>query len=171
MTRSPGPAGRRDGSTQLADQTFVSLVTYRRSGEGVATPVWVVGDGGSLLVSTPAGSGKVRRLQRDPSVSLVPCGRSGAVDPGHAPVHGTAAVHADEAMLVRAGDLLLAKYGWEYRSIMAMEQLGRRDPGRVVLRLSIRPHADGDGGRGSEDLTGRGPASPTAGAAQGRPPS
>lgn len=39
----------------LADEAFVSLTTFRRSGEGVATPVWVIADpdGDGLVVMTP----------------------------------------------------------------------------------------------------------------------
>ena len=142
MTAATGPAAPL---LRLGDHPFVSLVTYRASGEAVATPVWVVRDGDSLLVSTPAASGKVRRLGRNPSVSLVPCGRFGAVERTDEPVHGTATIHTDPATVTGAAALLLRKYGWEYRSIMAMEQLGGRDPRRVVLRITGltsagRPH-------------------------------
>jgi len=37
----------------MADARFVSLTTFRRSGEPVSTPVWVGRDGGSLVVLTP----------------------------------------------------------------------------------------------------------------------
>ena len=63
----------------LAEQRFVLLTTYRRSGEAVSTPVWVAREGDALVVLTPARSGKAKRLRRDPRVQVQPCGRFGKV--------------------------------------------------------------------------------------------
>jgi len=56
----------------LADESFVSLTTFRRSGEGVATTVWVTADpdGDGLVVMTIDGSGKVKRVRGNPRVTL-----------------------------------------------------------------------------------------------------
>ena len=69
-----------DVSTTLADEEFISLTTFRKSGVGVPTTVWVGRDGDALLVTTPRGSGKVKRLRRDPRVELSPSSRLGNVD-------------------------------------------------------------------------------------------
>ena len=61
----------------MADERFVSLTTFRRSGEAVSTPVWVARDGNALVVLTPAASGTVRRLRHDPRVEVRPCQGSG----------------------------------------------------------------------------------------------
>jgi PPOX class probable F420-dependent enzyme len=74
----------------LADHRFVSLTTFRCSGAPVSTPVWVGRDGESLVVLTPVGSGKVKRLRSDPRVELRPCGRFGGVADGATAVRGTA---------------------------------------------------------------------------------
>ncbi len=45
---------------------FVRLTTFRRTGEAVPTPVWIVPDDDDpavLWVTSPAGIGKVRRLR------------------------------------------------------------------------------------------------------------
>ncbi|MDT7579905.1 MAG: uncharacterized protein QOK35_1169, partial [Pseudonocardiales bacterium] len=47
---------------EMADEQFVSLSTFRRSGAPVATPVWIARDGDALVVTTIADSGKVKRL-------------------------------------------------------------------------------------------------------------
>lgn len=123
----------------LAPHRFVSLTTFRRSGEPVATPVWVVGDGADLLVLTPAGTGKLRRLRRDPRVEVRPCTRQGRVHT-HAPVAaGHAEVVTDPAAVDSVRERLHAKYGREYTIFMAVEKLARRgaSPERVVIR--IRP--------------------------------
>src|SRR5215218_1336099 len=52
---------------------YLSLTSFRRDGTGVATPVWFVEAGGRLLVETDASSYKVRRIRRDPRVTVAPC--------------------------------------------------------------------------------------------------
>ena len=66
----------------LGDEEFLSLTTFRRSGERVSTPMWVARDGDALLMFTPTTSGKVKRLRNDPCVELRPCGRFGRVEDG-----------------------------------------------------------------------------------------
>jgi PPOX class probable F420-dependent enzyme len=117
----------------LGDERFVSLTTYRRTGVPVSTPVWVARDGDDLLVTTPAGSGKVKRLRHTTRVELVPCSRSGKVDPGATPVAAVATLGEPDRPAV-----FRAKYGLEYRVFMLVERIvakGNRD--RVLVR--IRP--------------------------------
>ena len=56
---------------------YLSLTSFRRDGTGVATPVWFVEAGGRLLVETDAASYKVRRIRRDPRVTIAPCTATG----------------------------------------------------------------------------------------------
>jgi PPOX class probable F420-dependent enzyme len=121
----------------LGSERFVSLTTFRRSGEGVSTPVWVARDGDALVVTTPEGSGKVKRLRHTPRVELRPCSRTGRVDDAVAPLVASAEILSDEASGHRLTDLIRRKYGLEYRIVMGIERLsrsGRRR--RVLLRIS-----------------------------------
>jgi hypothetical protein len=56
----------------LAGEQFVSVTTFRRDGTPVPTPVWIAQDGDALVVTTPAGTGKVKRLRHDPRVEPAP---------------------------------------------------------------------------------------------------
>ena len=56
---------------------YLSLTSFRRDGTGVATPVWFVETDGRLLVETDAASYKVRRIRRDPRVTIAPCTATG----------------------------------------------------------------------------------------------
>jgi uncharacterized protein len=114
----------------LADARFVSLTTFRRSGEPVSTPVWIGRDGGALVVLTPAGSGKVKRLRDDPRVELRPCGRFGAVPDGVEPVVGTAELREDPADVERAHDTIRRTYPLESRLVLGIERLVERLRGR-----------------------------------------
>ena len=127
-----------DELLDLADERFVSLTTFRRSGEPVSTPVWIARDGDALVVLTPSGSGKVRRLRHDPRVELRPCGRFGQVADGAATVHATAQVDEDDrparAAIARA-------YPVESRLVLGIERVARlvrRQPPapRLTLRLT-----------------------------------
>lgn len=124
---------------ELAAARFVSLTTYRRNGEPVPTPVWIAADDHGLLVLTPVGSGKVKRLRRDPRVQLVPCGRFGKVRPGAPVASGRAEVVEDPAAAAQA---IAAKYPVEHRVVLGIERLvqrlRRRDHvERLTLRISL----------------------------------
>ncbi|MEJ2870921.1 PPOX class F420-dependent oxidoreductase [Actinomycetospora sp. OC33-EN08] len=127
----------------LGDQRFVSLTTFRRSGDPVATPVWVARDGDGLVVYTTAESGKVKRLRNDAHVELRACDRRGRVAPGTPTVEATAVVDDSEGAVADAEGLLKAKYGWEFGGIRLLQTaeraLRRGGPPRerVVLRLTV----------------------------------
>jgi PPOX class probable F420-dependent enzyme len=114
----------------LADARFVSLTTFRRSGEPVSTPVWVGRDGASLVVLTPSGSGKVKRLRHDPRVEVRPCGRFGKVEDGVQPVAGTAQVREAAAEVARARATIRRTYPIESRLVLGIERLIERLRGR-----------------------------------------
>ena len=121
----------------LGDERFVSLTTFRRSGERVSTPVWVARDGDALVVTTPEASGKVKRLCNDPRVELRPCGRMGRVEEGVEPVAGVAEVLTDERSRERLTGIIRRKYGLEYRIVMGIERLGGSgQDNRVILRIT-----------------------------------
>ena len=56
---------------------YLSITSYKRDGQAVATPVWFVQRDGRLLVQTDAASGKVKRIRRDPQVRVAICTASG----------------------------------------------------------------------------------------------
>jgi PPOX class probable F420-dependent enzyme len=122
----------------LADARFVSLTTFRRSGEPVSTPVWVGRDGASLVVLTPAGSGKVRRLRRDPRVEVRPCGRFGKVADGVQPVAGTAELREQPVDVDRARTTIRRTYPLESRLVLGIERLAEKLRGRPrTVRLAL----------------------------------
>jgi uncharacterized protein len=114
----------------LADARFVSLTTFRRSGEPVSTPVWIGRDGGALVVLTPAGSGKVRRLRHDPRVEIRPCGRFGKVPDGVQPVAATAELRETPADVEQARATIRRTYPLESRIVLGIERLAERLRGR-----------------------------------------
>ena len=121
----------------LGDEKFVSLTTFRRSGVGVATPVWIGRDGDTLVVTTPSGSGKVKRLRNDSRVELRPCSRRGTVADGAPTVTAVAELVEGPDAMRRLDQVLKPKYGLEYLVVMTIEKVMRRGrTDRVMLRIT-----------------------------------
>ena len=77
----------------IADEKYVSCITFRANGKGVETPVWIAALGdGTAGFTTEATSGKAKRLANDPRVTLQPCDMRGRLKPGTQPVAATARV-------------------------------------------------------------------------------
>jgi uncharacterized protein len=54
-------------------QKYISMKTFRKNGDGVATPVWFGEEGDRLYVMTRSDMGKVKRIRNNPEVRLAPC--------------------------------------------------------------------------------------------------
>ena len=121
----------------LGEEQFLSLTTFRKSGERVSTPMWVAREGDALIMFTPQASGKVKRLRNSPRVELRPCNRMGRVKDGVEPVAGVAEVLTDEVSLEHATGMLRRKYGLGYRVVMGIERLIKfGQEKRVILRIA-----------------------------------
>lgn len=136
MTPALLAAGRR---------RYVSLTTFRRSGAGVATTVWIAPLGDALIVTTGAETGKVKRLRRDPRVELRESTVRGRVRPGAPAVHAQAEIVRDPAEQERLTRALAAKYGVLFRLVQSVERLAASFgyAGNVVLRITDTALAEG----------------------------
>ena len=63
----------------IQGQKYISLTTFRKTGAGVATPVWFGEDDGKLYVMTISKMGKVKRVRNNPQVQVAPCTIRGKV--------------------------------------------------------------------------------------------
>ena len=122
----------------LGDEKFVSLTTFKRNGDTVASPMWIVRDGERLSVWTPAGAWKVKRIGRNPRITLTACGRTGKVRAGQPAFGGTAEVITDPAEVARTESLVKRKYGLEFWVVTLVETIAARGrKPRVVLRITL----------------------------------
>ena len=139
--QTAGETGRLmtdDAAAQWGAEKFVSLTTFKRNGDAVAAPMWIVADGARLSVWTPADSWKVKRVRRDPRVTLVACGRTGKVAPGQPVAAGTAEVVTDPGEVARVESLVKRKYGLEFRVVTLIETIAARGrKPRFVLRITL----------------------------------
>jgi uncharacterized protein len=64
---------------EIRGQKYISLITFRKRGAAVATPVWFGEQDGKLCVMTRSDSGKYKRIQNNPRVLIAPCTVRGKV--------------------------------------------------------------------------------------------
>ncbi len=124
-------------------EKYVSLVTFRRSGEPVATPVWFADLGGTFGVITETNVGKVKRIRNNPRVTVTPCDMRGQHLDGAATLSATASIVAgDEALRVRRA--IRRKYPLAYRALSVLWITGellerlRRHPREAEVAIVFR---------------------------------
>src|SRR4051794_10077287 len=58
---------------EALDGKYALLVTFRRNGRAIPTPIWFGLNGENLYVRTEADSAKVKRIRRNADVLVAPC--------------------------------------------------------------------------------------------------
>jgi uncharacterized protein len=89
--------------------TYVLLVTYKRDGTPIPSPVWFARDGETLFVWTEVNAFKAKRLRNDPRALLAPCTSRGV--PTGDPIAATGRVLTDDAERRRAASVIRSQWG------------------------------------------------------------
>ncbi|SMH71407.1 PPOX class F420-dependent oxidoreductase [Candidatus Nitrosotalea okcheonensis] len=97
-----------DKITPFLDAKYINLETYRSNNQAVKTPVWFVIDDGIIYVATPPTTGKVKRLNCNKNVRIVPSDMKG--NPRGEWIDATA-YFANESESMQAIKLRKKKYG------------------------------------------------------------
>lgn len=63
--------------TILEQHQYANLITFRKNGNAIPTPVWFAELDGRVYVMTTAEAGKTKRIRNNGSVELGPCDRAG----------------------------------------------------------------------------------------------
>lgn len=95
---------------EIASHQYVSLTTFRRTGEPVATPMWVARSKDDVVVISVDDVGKTKRLAHTSRVELRPCDVRGRVTSGAPVWHGTAQVVRGRDELDEVRRAMSAKY-------------------------------------------------------------
>ena len=115
----------------LATEKTISVATFRRSGEKVATPVWVVPvDGDRVGFWTSSTSGKAKRLKNNPAVEITPCNQRGAVSAGAVTTAGTAELVTSGPEFDAVQAAVKAKYGFQVPMSKFFNTIGAKFKGR-----------------------------------------
>lgn len=119
---------------RLSTGKYLLVTTYRRNGNAVPTPVWVVRDGDALGIWTAADTGKVKRIRSDPKVSLTACDSRGK--PSGPTVQGRAEI-LDEADSERYRAAIARKYRLAGRMVLLGSQIRRGRKGTLSIRITL----------------------------------
>ena len=96
----------------IGDEKYMAFTTFRRSGEAVSTPTWVVPvSDGRIGFWTAMGTGKTKRLRHDPRVTVQPCDVRGRPREGSPVVAGTAEMVQSGRLFDEVHAKVRAKYG------------------------------------------------------------
>jgi len=113
----------------LQNQKYVSLATFRRSGQEVRTPVWFAARAGKLYVMTRSDSGKFKRIRNQPQVRLAACTVRGKITDawidGQARILGRAEEGIARQALARKYFLMRFPFLWSRKN--------------VFLEITLRP--------------------------------
>jgi len=124
------------------DARYVSLTTFRKNGDAVPVPVWVVTLADGRAGFTTAGSsGKVKRIRNRADVTLQPCDMRGNVA-DDAPITTATAVIAerDSPDFLAVIGALRKKYGVQYWFLDVgnwFKNLIGRTPDTVAVVLTL----------------------------------
>jgi PPOX class probable F420-dependent enzyme len=113
----------------LDEAKYVSFTTYKKNGDPVSLPVWVVPFDGGYAFTTDLNSHKVRRVRNDARATLRVCDMRGRVADG-AVTHTGAAVILPDADVARVTSLVKKKYriGW---ALLGAMDLWRKITGKA----------------------------------------
>ena len=110
---------------QLSAEKYLAFTTFRRSGEPVTTPVWVVPvSDGRLGFWTAMGTGKTKRLRHAPRVRVEPCDARGRTQEATSPVDGQAEMVRSGAFFDEVQGRVREKYGWMTTVTRLLARLG-----------------------------------------------
>ena len=110
---------------------YVSLVTFRKSGTEVATPVWAAYENGAYYIFSAGSAGKVKRLRNSDQAKLAKCDlRGNLLGEWH---EARAWILEDDEQIALALKALRDKYGFT----MWITDLGAKLTGRFKKRAYL----------------------------------
>ena len=118
-----------------ATEPYVSMVTFRRSGAEVATPVWIAELAGRYYLFSEARAGKVKRIKNNPRTKLAACNYRGKVSSPW--LEATSRVVSDADLIANARQALRKKYGWQVRLGDFLATLSGRINRRAYIEISL----------------------------------
>jgi PPOX class probable F420-dependent enzyme len=129
---------------------YAAFTSFRRDGSPKSTPVWIAPiSGGRAGFTTEGDSYKVKRIGRNPEVTLRACNVRGTVVEGSPVIHGRAEFVSGPAA-AEVEQAIKAKYGWQYRLISLGDTVRsfftRRPipPAAVIVHFAEADPGDGD---------------------------
>lgn len=125
-------------TNDLGYAKYISVTTFRRNGDPVATPVWTVPINDKIYVSTGSLSGKVKRLRGNDHATVALCDMAGK---NVGPQHKATARLVPYADKPEVHELMLRKYGVQQRLVEMLDKARNRTKwpvgDRVLIELTV----------------------------------
>jgi uncharacterized protein len=122
-------------ATDLDDAQYINLMSFKRDGGGVETPVWAAPLDGKLTVFTAGNSFKVKRIGRNPAVRVARCDvRGKLLGPWR---EGTSTIVTDPAQIARIEAAMIRKYGFLMRMTNLFATIAGRVKKRAYLEIAL----------------------------------
>lgn len=118
---------------ELGKGKYISLETFRKNGQGVKTPVWVIGEGDKLYVWTQGDAWKTKRIRNNSQVKLAKSDVRGNVEGEWISAQAQVLDNPDDDK--RMQKRLAAKYGLFFRIFQLMGRFRTGGGDRVVIEI------------------------------------
>jgi len=125
-----------DKPFNVAQATYVNLVTFRKTGAEVRTPVWIAPLDGKHYVFSESKAGKVKRINNNPSVKIALCDMKGKLL-GDDWIDGRAAIIDDAKLINAVNGSFTRKYGLIMRATNFLARLTGRYDKRAILEITL----------------------------------
>ena len=122
-------------SISLKTARYLSLATFRKSGEAVATPVWFAERNAAFYVFSAGNVGKVKRLRNSSRARVAPCDMRGGL---LGEWQDAKAVLLSDKIEIKAAHVALCdKYGWQMHALDFFSRLGGKINQREFIRIEL----------------------------------
>lgn len=118
-----------------ATSPYVSLITYRKTGAEIKTPVWIAKNNEVYYVFSEAKAGKVKRIKNSGAIKIAECDARGKLSSDW--VSGTAEIINDEKEIDDMYKAFNQKYGWQTRSLNFIAKLTGRFRKRAIIKITL----------------------------------
>jgi PPOX class probable F420-dependent enzyme len=135
------------GFESLRGHKYCLLITFRKSGEPIPTPVWFGLADGKAYIGSDAAGAKVKRIRSNPRVHIAPCTLRGK--PLGAAVEGRARILAPEEW-ERAEQAIAANTGLSRKLLVGVGNRVEVD----VVRIEVESPTDADHRRAGDERAG-----------------
>jgi PPOX class probable F420-dependent enzyme len=128
-------AGETMGDERLApfaNQKYLSVESYRKTGAAVATAVWFAEAEGVIYIYSLSTAGKVKRIRNNPRVRIAPCDIRGRITGQWVEAEARILSGAEDEVAHR---VLNRKYGWVKRLGNFFSRLRGRENVTIAIRL------------------------------------
>ena len=118
-----------------AIERYVSVATYRRSGEEVCTPVWLAKVDAKYYLFSEGKAGKVKRIRANGRARLAACDLRGRVSSGW--LEAQARIVEEAELIERVYAALRRKYRWQMKIGDFFSKISGRYHKRAIIELQV----------------------------------